>query len=232
MTLMYVEDLNITENLKVELDNLDTITDYHQAIMDIAYNNLGSMEDLDRPGTYSAPHHTPKQPWSHSLLTSVTEDSYGALAEFAVLIGKYNQQVCNGGHLQYWENHYASDRDITEDIVLHLRLRSYYDAFSDEVKDYLNLSEEDWNIVLRVGTIMERFQDQLELEPKYEPKKLICDEDGEIYEFDSEEYYEDYGRPTEWCREHWGYLDTFYYEINERLMSILKDYFEEKIKHS
>ena len=36
------------------------------------------------------------------------EDTYDSFAKFAVLIGKYNQQVCNGGHIQYFDNGYAN----------------------------------------------------------------------------------------------------------------------------
>lgn len=231
MSLLYVEDLNVTENLKIALSHLDTITDYHQAIMDIAYENLKSMEDPEKPGTYTVPTHLPRQPWSHALLVNTTKDSYGELAAFAVLMGKYNQQVCNGGHLQYWENHYASYGDITDDISLHHQLRSLYDFFTDDVKKVLNLSEEEYShVVLRAAGIMQAFQDQLELEPKYEAKRLISDEDGEIYEFDSEDYNSEFGMPTQWCIDHWEYQDKFYYEIQEQLMTILENYFEKKIK--
>lgn len=43
----------------------------------------------------------------NDYLTKV-EHKYGPLAEMAVMLSKYNYQVCNGGHLQYFDNGYAS----------------------------------------------------------------------------------------------------------------------------
>jgi len=48
------------------------------------------------------------------------EIEYGELARFAVQIGKYNQQVCNGGHYQYYHNGFAGDNNTDDsDIPLH-----------------------------------------------------------------------------------------------------------------
>lgn len=221
----------VSENLKSALGELDTITDYHQAIMDIAYNYLKSHEDSERPGTYNVDGYRNNKPWSHSFLTGAAQSEFGELAEFAVLVGKYNQQVCNGGHLQYWDNHYASCQDITEDITLHVRLETLFDNFVDDTEDVLNLSDEDKRILYEAKRVLVGFRDQLELEPKYEAPKLIADEDGELYEFESEERSSDFGSPTEWCRERWEALDTRYYNIEEKLMPILENYFREKVKH-
>ena len=229
MTLSYVEDLSSSEVLKAELGDLDSITNYCQAIVDIAYNNLKSLEDLDRPGTYNAPGWRENRPWSYTMLLSVTKSTYGNLAEFAVMISTYHQQVCNGGHLQYWDNGYASSGRNGEDIYLHHQLRSYYDYFLDEVKNFLNLSEEDYKLLLEVDTIMNRFQQQLELESG-QSYRIVSNEQGELYKYDED--ISNYPEPTRWCQEHWDYLDNHYYKISEKFIEILKDYFREKVELS
>lgn len=58
------------------------------------------------------------------------------LYSFAILIGKYHQQVCNGGHIQYVENGYASSEGIPSsdsDLDLHQRLIEYTQEFLPEV---------------------------------------------------------------------------------------------------
>ena len=229
MTLSYVEDLNFNQELKVELDDLDSITNYYQAIVGIAHSNLNSLEDLDRPGTYNVPGWRENRPWSYPMLLSATKSTYGNLAEFAVMISKYHQQVCNGGHLQYWDNGYASKKN-NEDIYIHHQLRSYYDYFLDEVKDFLNLSEEDYKLLLEVDTIMSRFQQQLELESG-QTCTIVSDEYGELYEY-SKEDNRNYPEPTRWCQEHWNYLDDHYYKIKDKFIEILEDYFREKLELS
>ena len=222
----------VSENLKTALNHIDTITDYHQAILDIAYDNLKQHEDPERPGTYNVSGWRSNRPWSHALLTGFTKDCYGDLAEFAVMIGKYNQQVCNGGHLQYWGNNYASDGDYTENITLHVILEQLFRDFIDDVTSVINLSPEDEQILKDVQNILRSFRDQLELQGKRKPPYLIADEDGNIYDSDYDEDNYEAGQPTDWCREHWNMLDDQYFKINERLMSILEDYFREKIVHS
>ena len=45
---------------------------------------------------------------TYSEFVDETNKKYGPLAKLAVLLAKYNYQVCNGGHAQYWDNGYAS----------------------------------------------------------------------------------------------------------------------------
>ena len=39
---------------------------------------------------------------------NLVKEKYGILPYFCVLLGNYNGQVCNGGHIQYFDNGYAS----------------------------------------------------------------------------------------------------------------------------
>ncbi len=70
-------------------DEIDT-DGYHQSIMNIMYEQWQKEDAM-----------------SYSDILNWFETNYGSLAKFAVLIGKYNQQVCNGGHIQYFHNGYA-----------------------------------------------------------------------------------------------------------------------------
>ncbi len=106
--------------------------DVHQALMNIGYNEWQ------------------KQPnWSYSDMLNYAE-KYGDMVILSTLLGVYNYQVCNGGHLQYYDNGYASSnssgvfgnyKDIAkhEDMVL---------LFSElGLKDKLKLGNEIYNII-------------------------------------------------------------------------------------
>lgn len=83
--------------------------DVHQAILEVAYDDW---KNNDQMGGYTNMIH-------HTL------DTYGPLAAFAVLAGKHNQQVGNGGHMQYFDNGYAGgengafNRRSEDDVELH-----------------------------------------------------------------------------------------------------------------
>lgn len=62
----------------------------HQAILNIAYDRWQKT-----PG------------WDYSDMVNWMADEFGGIAKFAVLIGKFNQQVLNGGHSQYFGNGYC-----------------------------------------------------------------------------------------------------------------------------
>jgi len=67
--------------------------DIHQSIMNIFFDKWN--EDECKKLSY------------HKMVEWM-EIEHGKLAAFAVLIGKYNQQVENGGHVQYYDNGYSS----------------------------------------------------------------------------------------------------------------------------
>ena len=48
--------------------------------------------------------------WSYGDMLDNAREKYGELFFAMILAGKYNQQVCNGGHVQYFDNGYG-DRD-------------------------------------------------------------------------------------------------------------------------
>lgn len=64
--------------------------DYHQALLDICYDKWQKSED--------AP---------YKDMATYARIEFGEFVEFALLTGIYNQQVTNGGHIQYYDNGYA-----------------------------------------------------------------------------------------------------------------------------
>jgi hypothetical protein len=50
--------------------------------------------------------------WHYHDMLKYVGDNYGELAQFAILIGKFNQQVTNGGHSQYYFNGYSSTEEF------------------------------------------------------------------------------------------------------------------------
>ena len=80
---------NKKATLKAIQDSLDGTYnfnngDYHQALLDICYD-----------------HWKTEKGWRYEDMLKFAKLTYGELIEFIVLIGKYNQQVTNGGHYQY-----------------------------------------------------------------------------------------------------------------------------------
>src|SRR5690606_20722778 len=96
--------------------NQDQQKDLHQSILDLAYRYWRDNEH-----------------WSYYCLVTWIGLNYGSLAGFAVLVGKYNQQVQNGGHRQYFYNGYAGGRgafgtrDCTE-CPLHMNMLALFQS--------------------------------------------------------------------------------------------------------
>ena len=100
------------------LDSLQrTDEGIHQDLLSIAYADWQAAHD-----------------WSYADMLKNAAKKYGELVEFAILIGKYNQQVCNGGHFQYWDNGYASANTggclaNHSDTILHERLIDLFKTY-------------------------------------------------------------------------------------------------------
>ena len=71
--------------------------DIRQSIMDVGYNKWKQVQE-DR------------QLWEYTDMLYWVEGEYGQLARFIIQASKYHQQVINGGHLQYYDNDYASNK--------------------------------------------------------------------------------------------------------------------------
>ena len=66
--------------------------DYWQAILDVSYDAWKK---------------NPK--WQHSEMVEAAVAAFGPGVKLFIMLGNYNYQVCNGGHIQYFDNGYASN---------------------------------------------------------------------------------------------------------------------------
>jgi len=80
------------DNLKkLLMDKVDfSKGDVHQAIMDVIHDEWQKTKD------------------GYEEILDWTEKNLGIIPYFAMQLGKFNYQVCNGGHAQYFDNGYAS----------------------------------------------------------------------------------------------------------------------------
>lgn len=185
--------------------------DAHQAIMNVAY-------DLYKKHLAEAQNKS----WTYSGLCQFTREQLGSLAEFAVLVGKYNQQVENGGHSQYWYNDYGSIDNHYKDLYLHMDLIDYFIAFKEELSSFYNKEQivEIDKTVSKTLSIMKQLPESIYWVTRIDYAGF--DSQGEFSYYDPEEGY------NELCEDsirRLDYLDSQYYEINKSLMDILNLYF-------
>lgn len=179
----------------------------HQAIMNVAYDDW-QREDND---------------WGYADMLENAKENYGELAMFAVLVGKYNQQVCNGGHSQYWDNGYASAAtdgfgSSHDDAELHITLMDLLSKYGFRVNTKHGEA---------VYNIMKKFLNAAEENGScYE-----CDGEGEFYEDDADNEECFACRGTGVDESQIGYtdnLDTDYYEISDEWEAELEKFFTAK----
>lgn len=166
---------------------------------------------------------------SYGQVLEYANTTFGDIGELAILLKNYNYQVCNGGHLQYFENGYCqpetgffAKKDY--DIPLHYRMIELFEKFG------LYEAEQGKPIY----DIMTRFN--VLYEPGYyEEYEETCGEcDGNGYLEDDEEGLcpacggDGYWQSEEYIDEQFdidGQLDDDYYEVNQPFL----EYFEEFI---
>lgn len=112
----------IDKLLSMEIDD----NDFHQATLNIMYNKWRNNH----------------KKYSYKEILDWFEKTYDSFAKFAVLIGKYNQQVCNGGHIQYFNNGYANGdggcfNEHSSSIPLHKELIRLFKQ--TELKDEISI---------------------------------------------------------------------------------------------
>ena len=204
-------------------DNFNKEGGYFQTVLDLGYAEWNS--DNENVKDYDE-------------MIEWMRENYGDFAAMVVLVGKYNHQVCNGGHLQYWDNGYASNgggcfTNHGEDIYLH-------DKMVEWMKTYkLDIATE---LTTKVYEIMKEFKVEIDDEEYTEETCFECGGSGEMADYDdpendeyiacsecegfgsTDERNENYGQPYS----NWDSLDTRYYEVNEKW----EKYMEKFIKHA
>lgn len=81
---------------------------YHQELLNIAY------DDWQVP---------PLKGSRYTQMVSSAKANYGPVLAFAVMVGKYNQQVTNGGHMQYMDNGYSDTHDDMMEAMVDLGIK-------------------------------------------------------------------------------------------------------------
>ncbi len=206
--------------------------DVHQAILNVAYNKW---QETNRT----------EEKWSYADMIEWIQNTYGDVPAFAVLIGKYNQQVGNGGHIQYFDNGYADgeggfSKQHDESIPLHEELVSLF------IK--LEITNPEFKIknADKVLDILKRFQPQLDDERHEEISCEECGGSGYLMEdaLSDEEDAEQEEVKCSWCdggrveidNQNYGdvlntheldKLDDEYYKVSDKFMESLNTLFKE-----
>jgi hypothetical protein len=194
--------MSINKILKEEIlmQKSDPDFDWHQAILDIGYTRWQNSENIN----------------NYEDMINFMSSNYGDFSALMILVGKYNQQVCNGGHIQYYNNKYCgSDEAGLPSIDLHLH-KLMLKLFSKYILSSKELNQDDLNCVNEAYTIMEDF--------------LKVDIDTEAY-IEEEEFDNDGSYVSEYENPDFGYmsdhghtmcdrLDHSYYLINDKLLEI------------
>jgi len=132
----------------------------HQALLDVGYNEWE------------------KNDWSYSDMVNWVRENYRDISALAIMLGKYNQQVTNGGHIQYYDNGYASNNgngcmfDYNGDIYLHNEMIELFEEL-----DMRNLKHGE-----RVFDIITRFNVDIDDEEYSDELCSDCGGDGYIEE--------------------------------------------------
>lgn len=175
----------------------------HQGVLDAAYLDWQKNDGIN----------------SYDDMLKNARFKYGEFAEFLVLFGKFNQQVCNGGHSQYWSNGYASsDTDgfgcDHEDSDLHDRLIRYSKIYLPQI-----LNNELYSEIIRIleTPVWNDIDDEQFYTETYEEYNEETDE----YEEVEEEVYNDNYGSFKWDT---NALDLEYYKINDEILATISGY--------
>ena len=175
--------------------------DIHQCLMNLGYKEWQKEENN----------------WSYTEMLNWTEENYGKLVKFAILIGKYNEQVENGGHYQYVSNNYTGDLtdwSSVPEIPLHKEMIGLMQSFG------LDKSE----IGKKVFDIIWNFKPELNTAENIE-KEYYDEETGEVYYEEKEN--QDYGTIDNIYD--LDELDLRYYEVNDEWIKFLNDFFTKEL---
>lgn len=199
--------------------------DYHQAILDYAYDKW--QKNLNGINSYE------------SMIDWVSED-IGKEFAMMILIGKYNQQVGNGGHSQYHFNEYdnrgsGSNTKLHEEMVEMIKKSLLYKMYP--------ITKEAVRIMNEYTDELKHIDEGCDMCDGYGVVEKECDECGGSGEIET--YNEDDEIEIETCDEcggsgvvsgdcgycdggqihiHVDHLDSEYYNICDEFMNICNEY--------
>ena len=198
------------ENLEPDIielsDDMNTI-DFHQTILNIGY---GWWNNKPNPNEFS-----------YSDMIDYMDKTYGQIFGTLILIGKLNQQVNNGGFIQYYKNHYSRVNETDYEQSLHIRLVKDLTEIIGEIKEKDKLIDIAGFIILNeaLGIFKDYLKVPIDLEETTEEEVEYGNEtDGFFFEMEQVEN-DNYG--THCDPELLDDLDERYYRLDEKLMELL-----------
>ena len=182
--------LNIQEqNLLESFESVEYNEEgYHQMIMDIMYRDW---QKLYKDKNYE-------------FNVDLFLKERGEVAALAVLSGKLNQQVCNGGFIQYFYNKYSGT-----DEKLHNTLIELLTTYFPETNVLPILKEFYIDVDLDITTTEDEYDEEL---GKWRTVKVDNYDYGSVINIG---FLHD--------------LDTKYYEVNDKFMEELEEFFHNYI---
>jgi len=174
----------IPEALKVKLETGD-LTALRKALKkknDKSYRDGEVWQAILNLG-YSKWQKKTSRAWSYEDMVEWVGLEFGSFAKVCILMGKYNQQVTNGGHGQYWDNGYAGGTpgDPADGHPLHqdmLRLMKLIGI------DRLELGKKTYDVMSRFKIV--NLRDQSDYFDEYrDPEEGLGDDsvDDDYYKF-------------------------------------------------
>jgi len=186
----------------------------HQAILDVAYDKWQSEKE-----------------WGMGEMLAYAENDLGRIARFAVQVGKYNQQVTNGGHAQYYDNGYASDGGgcfgSHEGFEFHEQMIADMETF--DIEDKIIHGAEVLRIMKELLDVGPGTCDGCDGQGGYETEGEE-DDDGEWTDGEWEDCYTCNGDGED--EDMLGYtdhLDTQYYKVYEAFMIDVEAFFADQL---
>lgn len=208
-----MEKLDLRKKLREKIKENKEESDIHQSILNIGYTWWQNNTNKNI---------------SYSDMINHIENEYGELAACMILLGKYNQQVCNGGHSQYFNNGYADGEGGC------FNTRNYNHPLHKKMIQFIEKQEVKSDKVITILktellSILKRFYEaEFDLDETIEEEVEIFDDDGEgTGHFEYEEVQNDnYGQFIDQYLI--DQLDNDYYRINDYLMvwyiKLISDY--------
>lgn len=190
---------------ELEVDS-NGIIDYHQTILNIGYKWWQEQGSC-----------------SYYEMIKAMSLKYGFLFGGLILIGKYNQQVCNGGHTQYYYNGFADGsgncmNNPDFEHPLHKDLIFWLKELIARKEEY-QIDGEDLEILYEVKDIVVDFMN-LPIDTEEEIEEEIWDDEEDDYILDIYPN-NDYGQMDSMDADK---LDKRFYKVNKKLMDFLEKF--------
>lgn len=115
-------------------NNKALVLDYRKYLCDLGKSDSFSLQPLQSILDILYAHWDEEKGCTYLEFLELIQDKYGKFAKFLVLAQNYNYQVENGGHMQYFDNGYASEgsgvfSDHDPEIPLHKEFLNLFETF-------------------------------------------------------------------------------------------------------